>query len=77
MAAVQVERIPGGFILITGIDGIRYAARHHAVVVIHDIGECHDETLDSYMVGPSSGFSWSSGSRDRRLLSSAVAPWTS
>jgi hypothetical protein len=45
IAAVQGGRISGGFILITGIDGIRYAVRHHAVAVMHDADECHDETL--------------------------------
>jgi hypothetical protein len=45
MAAVQGERISGGFILITGIDGIRYAVRHNSVAVIHDADECQDETL--------------------------------
>jgi hypothetical protein len=45
MSAAQGERIPGGFILITGIDGIRYAVRHNSVAVIHDADECHDETL--------------------------------
>ena len=56
--AVQGERIAGGnatfgdagrrsggFILITGIDGVRYAVRQHAVAIIHDADECHDETL--------------------------------
>jgi hypothetical protein len=45
MAAVQGERIPGGFILITGIDGTRYAVRQQSVAVIHDADECHDETM--------------------------------
>ena len=45
MTAVQGERLPGGFILITGIDGIRYAVRHNSVAVVHDADECHDETL--------------------------------
>jgi hypothetical protein len=45
MSVAQGERIPGGFILITGIDGIRYAVRHNSVAVIHDADECHDETL--------------------------------
>jgi hypothetical protein len=45
LAAIQGERIPGGFILITGIDGIRYAVRHNSVAAIHDADECHDETL--------------------------------
>jgi hypothetical protein len=42
---VQGQRIPGGFLLITGIDGTRYAVRQHAVAVIHDADECHDETI--------------------------------
>jgi hypothetical protein len=33
--AVHGERMAGGFILITGIDGTRYAVRQHAVAVIH------------------------------------------
>jgi hypothetical protein len=41
---VQGERI-AGFILITGIDGIRYAVRQQSVAIIHDTDECHDETL--------------------------------
>jgi len=45
MATAQGERIPGGFILITGIDGIRYAVRQHSVAVIHDADERHDETM--------------------------------
>jgi hypothetical protein len=45
MATAQGERIPGGFILITGIDGVRYAVRQHAVAVILDADECRDETL--------------------------------
>ena len=43
--ALQGERVGGGFILITGIDGTRYAVRQHAVSVIHDADECHDETM--------------------------------
>jgi hypothetical protein len=42
---VQGERMAGGFILITGIDGVRYAVRQQAVAVIHDADECHDETI--------------------------------
>ena len=42
--AVQGERV-AGFILITGIDGIRHAVRQHAVSVIHDADECNDETI--------------------------------
>ncbi len=45
MTAAQGQRIPGGFILIIGIDGTRYAVRHNAIAVIHDADECHDETL--------------------------------
>src|SRR5262249_51165893 len=44
MAAIQGERSPGGFILITGIDGVRHAVRHNAMAVIHDADECRDET---------------------------------
>ena len=29
----------------TRIDGIRYVVRQHAVSVIHDADECHDETM--------------------------------
>jgi hypothetical protein len=43
--AVHGERISGGFILITGLDGIRYAVRPQSVGIIHDADECHDETL--------------------------------
>jgi hypothetical protein len=45
MPAPQGERIPCGFILITGIDGVRYAVRHNSVAVIHDADECHDEAM--------------------------------
>jgi hypothetical protein len=45
MSAVQSQRIAGGFILITGQDGIRYALRPTQVAVIHDADECHDETI--------------------------------
>ena len=40
---IKGERI-AGFILITGIDGIRYAVRQHAVSVISDHDEAQDET---------------------------------
>ena len=40
----QGERI-AGFILITGIDGIRYALRQHAVSVVSDLDPAQDETL--------------------------------
>ena len=43
--AVRGERLAGGFILITGIDGIRYAVRQQSVAIVHDADECHDETL--------------------------------
>jgi hypothetical protein len=43
--AAQGERIAGGFILLTGIDGIRFAVRQQAIAVIHDADECHDETM--------------------------------
>jgi hypothetical protein len=42
--ALQGERV-AGFILITGIDGTRYAVRQHAASVIHDADEGHDETM--------------------------------
>ena len=42
---VQGERMPGGFILITGIDGTRWAVRQQSVAIIHDADECRDETL--------------------------------
>jgi hypothetical protein len=45
MMAVQGERIPGGFVLITGLDGIRYAVRPLSVGIVHDADECRDETL--------------------------------
>jgi hypothetical protein len=41
----QGERIPGGFILITGLDGVRYAVRPQSVGIIHDADECRDETI--------------------------------
>lgn len=44
-STVQGQRIPGGLILITGIEGIRYAVRQNAVAVIHDADECRDETI--------------------------------
>lgn len=42
--AVQGERV-AGFILITSVDGIRYAVRQHSVAVIQDTDPCQDETL--------------------------------
>jgi hypothetical protein len=44
-AAVQGQRIAGGFILITGIEGTRYAVRQNAIAVIYDADECRDETI--------------------------------
>ena len=44
-AAVQGQRLTGGFILITGIEGTRYAVRQNAVSVIHVADECRDETI--------------------------------
>ena len=43
--AVQGERIPGGFILITRLDGIRYAVRPQSIGIIYDAVGCRDETL--------------------------------
>jgi hypothetical protein len=43
--AVQGERIAGGFVLITWIDGIRYAVRQQSIAIVHDADECRDETL--------------------------------
>ena len=31
--------------LITGIDGTRYAVRQQAISVLHDADECRDETV--------------------------------
>lgn len=45
MAATQRERIAGGFILITGIDGTRYAVRQQSVGIILDADECRDEAI--------------------------------
>ena len=39
------QRVPGGFLLITGRDGIRYALRPNQVAVVHDADECQDETV--------------------------------
>jgi hypothetical protein len=43
--AVQGERIGAGFILVTGLDGIRYAMRPQSVGIIHGADECGDETM--------------------------------
>lgn len=45
MEAAQGRRTANGFILITGIEGTRYAVRQNAVAVIHDADECRDETI--------------------------------
>jgi hypothetical protein len=50
--AVQGERIAGGFALITGLDGIRYAVRPHSVGIIHYADECRDETMIQLHSGP-------------------------
>ncbi len=41
---IQGERI-AGFILITGIDGTRWAVRQHAVTIVADADEAQDETM--------------------------------
>jgi hypothetical protein len=43
--AIQGERIPGGFILIAGLDGIRYAVRPQSAGIVHDADGCRDETI--------------------------------
>ena len=53
MATAQGARV-GGFILITGLDGIRYAVRPQSVGIIRDAAECHDETLVQLHGGQSS-----------------------
>ena len=45
MAAIQGSAHCGGFILITGIEGTRYAVRQNAIAVIHDADECRDATI--------------------------------
>jgi hypothetical protein len=45
VSAVQGKRVLGGFILITGQDGIRYALRPNQVAVVRDADECQDETV--------------------------------
>lgn len=42
---IQGERIPGGFVLITRLDGIRYVVRPQSVGIIHDADAGRDETL--------------------------------
>jgi hypothetical protein len=53
--AVQGERIPGGFILITGIDGTRYAVRHHAIAAITMPTSATTKLWSSYTAGTSCG----------------------
>jgi hypothetical protein len=55
MTAAQRSAFRAGFILTTGIDGVRYAVRQHAVAVILDADECHNETLVQLHGGMSSG----------------------
>jgi hypothetical protein len=55
---VQGDRIAGGFILITGLDGIRYAVRPQSVGIIHDADECRDETLQLHGGHISALLSW-------------------
>jgi hypothetical protein len=43
--AVQGERVPGGFILIIGLDDLVTVGRHH-----HNADECPDETLGGHIV---------------------------
>jgi hypothetical protein len=45
MAIGEGEQLPGGFLLMTSLDRIRYAVRPHAVGIIHGTDECHDETM--------------------------------
>jgi hypothetical protein len=42
---VQGERIEPGFILITSLEGIRYAVRPQSLGIIHDADGCRDETI--------------------------------
>jgi len=42
---VQGHPLPGGFILITGMDGNRSAVRHSSVAGLQDADQCRDETL--------------------------------
>jgi hypothetical protein len=43
MAATGV--LGGGFVLMTSLDGIRYAVRPQSVGIIHDADECRDEAM--------------------------------
>jgi hypothetical protein len=55
VSAAQGQRMPGGFILITGQDGIRYALRPNQVAVVHDADECRTRPFSAYTAGTSSG----------------------
>jgi len=41
-----------GFILITELDGMRYAVRPQSIGIIHDADKCRDETLVQRRPGP-------------------------
>jgi hypothetical protein len=42
----------GGYILITGQDGIRYALRPNRVAVVHDADECQEDAENSDVTNP-------------------------
>lgn len=54
--AAQGERIPGGFILITGLDGIQYVVRPQSVGIIHDARMPRRDESCSFMGGMSFGY---------------------
>jgi hypothetical protein len=79
MASAQGERMPGGFILITGIDGTRWAVRRQSVAIVHDADECRDETLIQLHGGHvvrcrARLMKCSRGSREKRIMVVAYAP---
>ena len=47
----QGERTHGGFILITGLDGIRYALRPQSIGIIHDAENAAMKPFCSYAAG--------------------------
>jgi len=53
--AVQGERIPGGFILITGLDGIRYAVRPQSIGITTTLMNAATRPWCSFTAGMSSG----------------------
>jgi len=53
--AVQGERIAAGFILITGLDGIRYAVPPQSIGIIRDADECPMRPPCSCTAGSLSG----------------------